>query len=230
MEFQKSDMERYLHFFPGDYILYTLKDAQLEIVAFSEQIHQLFGMTKEEYIQALKKPVLSGTLSMDDSYLLQALQDTVDCRKTEDLYIRIIHKTKTYVWMHVKAKMIGYYQENPLVVVEYFHIEGEQKAFHQVLNNSDFMVYICDWKTKELLYANPDALHYWEKAEYAEYPCYHLAEQFKPCLNCSSCHLQSDSVHVAEHYDKNLKRWYHVECQKTILYGREAVKIGRAHV
>lgn len=223
MNYTDEDIRRYIDSFPGDCILYQMKDGGLCVAAYSGHVPETFGFTPEEYLAMRECGPLAGVLENDREYVMQSVKKLAAERCPMDIYFRVVHKKSGFVWLHTKGKLIGTYEGEPLLAVEYLNATLETENINSLLNNDPNLLYVCDAKTWELLYANRAALANWKRQDYVGQPCYRLIKgRDEPCENCIVCRMKDGYAHDGELYDEILNRWLQIDCYATVWYGRKA--------
>lgn len=223
MDYTDEDIQNYIEAFPGDCVLFNLKDNSLNFTGCSGHVPDIFGLSHEEYFSMRKQGVFSGVFENDREYVLQSLQRFMSESGPIDIYFRIIHKTMGCVWLHARAKIIGSHKGKILIAAEYLNAAYENENIHNLLDNERGVLYVCESDTWEILYGSQTARKYWGRSGYVGKKCYEFIKgSGRPCQRCAFWKMTDGHAHIEEIYDRYTDRWYQIDCHAITWYGRNA--------
>ncbi len=139
---------------------------------------------------------------------------------------RIRHQAKGAIWVRVIGRRLGEWEGLPVIVVNFLNTTKEIEVHDSLLDNSGNIVYICDAKTQELLYANKIALETWGKVDYLGHRCYEFIKgKSEPCHWCPMIQGKALPSEWVEFHDRIENRYYHILWRPLEWHGKEAVAV-----
>lgn len=120
MEFTKRQLAYITQTYPGDYALYRIDNGKMKTLYFSKNLPQLSGMSKEEYETIIYQNAINIVFENDRSLIENRLAEFIQNQKENtdiNLAYRIIHKKNNFVWVRAIARIIGYEESIPILLV-----------------------------------------------------------------------------------------------------------------
>jgi signal transduction histidine kinase/CheY-like chemotaxis protein/PAS domain-containing protein len=174
--------------FPGSTAIYRARGEVLETLYSSPDIPGMLGMTPEEY-DALTMPNAINIILLGDRPLVQAMLQRCIAgeEQSPDIYFRVVQKIDGFAWVHLRAKIIGSIDGDPVASVSFTNASVETDIYRDIINHTNDMIYVCDCGTYEILYANEAARQYRQKEARTPFgmPCYaYIHDYDAPCKDC----------------------------------------------
>lgn len=144
---------------PGIVVVYKA-DKQYKRIYYSDGFPELFGYTPEEFKQFKDADVFARLLEADRQLIGARITACLQENRDVDFTYRVEHKSKGYIWVHAKAHVIGTMDGVPVFLTVMFDVSQETKSRELVLDNTMRSIYVCDAKTRELLYVNAKLYEY----------------------------------------------------------------------
>lgn len=229
MEFTKRQLAYITQTYPGDYALYRIDNGKMKTLYFSKNLPQLSGMSKEEYETIIYQNAINIVFENDRSLIENRLAEFIQNQKENtdiNLAYRIIHKKNNFVWVRAIARIIGYEESIPILLVIFQSSLFGTQEHCILLNHANTNIYVVDPVNYELLYANEVALKNMGNSDYAGKKCYQYFSGFNaPCPWCSIDDMKDGYVEKDEFYFAITKRWLHIDCHAIEWFGRKAIAV-----
>lgn len=127
-EFNDGILSQVENLNPGDYAIYCIEDDRLIMMAFSNGLPGLSGLTKDEYVELTKENAVAIVLDADRKQVGETIGEIIrnqDKPAAFSVTYRIFHKQFGFVWVRAKAKIIGSRGGNPVVIVSFATMAAE---------------------------------------------------------------------------------------------------------
>ena len=219
---------------PGDYAVYRTENGRLRTLLCSPGLPALSGMTQEEYRALTENDAAAAVLDSDRPLVAAKLAEIR--RKTDSpgaflLTCRILHKTRGFVWVRAKSRLIGESGGEPVLMVSVATLETASAEYADLLDHAGTSIYVIDKRTYELLYVNASAMRASGDRNYQNKLCYRYFNSLEaPCPWCSLPRMKDGYAHVEENYVPPLDRWYRHDVRDIDWYGREAAAFYIANI
>lgn len=212
---------------PGNSALCLLQGEHVWLSAYSPSIPVLFGYTEQEFKSFVQDDLLNFIFQTDRASALEHLKESETSGKEETISCRIKHRRGDYFWKCLTVKYIDAKKEYPAFLITIQENTQEAAIYAQLLSQSKNIIYVCDGKTYELLYANQAALQYWGKGEdYKGRACYNFIRGDNAvCPWCSIDKVIDGTFHSKAIYDPEQQKFFQVDCTQIKWYERDAYSI-----
>ena len=226
MEYTEAELKRLAQSIPGEAAIYLTKGADLQTYYYSDSVPILSGMDREEYDRMIQKDALQMVFEHDRSLLLQRIKQDMVQGKDIDLTYRIVHKTKGLLWVRGRGRYLGTFQDSAVILAQFYDASQTADGFANLMNNSTNIVYVVDYKTWELYYANDAALKFWGKRDFRGQTCFSFVHgKTRPCSWCAIHQLQKEGFHANELFDPGSNRYLKMDCRHLPWYGRDGIAV-----
>ena len=224
MHYTEASLKKMIREFIGDFSVYVIKDKKLKIYYFSEDIPSISGYSKKEYGEITKDDACDIIVPEDREHVMTYVPDLMRAGAKADVTYRIKHKDKGFVWIRARAKCFGDLDGDPLVYTQFFDATKETDGFANLMDFADNIVYVCDRKTWEMYYANEKAFEHWGYRDFGGKKCFEFTRGRKePCPWCSIYQMEDGHYSNDAAFDPERNKYYHINCDDVMWYGREAV-------
>ncbi len=207
--------------------VYRVVNGALLTLYRSPGIPALCGMDAEEYRAVTERDAAVMVLEADRPAAADKLAEVLrggDAAKRYSLTCRIRHKSRGFLWVRAKIRLLGERGGDPVLVCSFATAEGNAAEFAALLNGTDRSIYVIDQKTYELFYVNDPALRSCGDRGYAGARCYRYFNGLDaPCPWCTLPQMKNGFLHVDEAYVPPFDRWYSHDVRALNWYGRDAV-------
>jgi PAS domain S-box-containing protein len=210
---------------PGEAAIYAVEDKCLRTLFYTPTIPLISGLTKEEYDKIVAKDAVAIVNPLDASFVAHAILRTIRAGKDIDIWYRIFHKEKKYIWVHAKAKLIGTMNSVPILLSVFQNIANVNASTDVIIDHSTFLSYVINKEDFELLYANAAALKRWGKEgqSYLGEKCYHFIKGgTTPCPWCPIVHSPDGNAEVKDFHSPGTGYYLDIEAHPLDWYGRNA--------
>lgn len=198
-------------------------DKDIKVVAYSEEISDLFGFSQAEYLKAVKENPLTGIFELDQEAVRLILTNILEQNSSEDFYFRADRLGTAGRWLHAYGDVICTDENALLISVEVYRIEDEARCLYNFLDNDPDILYVCEEDTWQMLFANKSAIEHWGHQDYIGRTCYEFIKgRSAPCVECPRWQIQNGHAGIEAHYDEYLKCWIKGDCHTAEWYGRSA--------
>jgi signal transduction histidine kinase/PAS domain-containing protein/ActR/RegA family two-component response regulator len=210
-ELTEEQLKGYAAFSPVDTAIYRVRGGKLETLFLSENIPDLLGMTREEYLKITEKDAMDLTLPQDRKGLAAATGACIATGKKLDYYYRVYSDKKGFDWVHVDAHTCGSMDGDTIIIARFANVSREGGIYETILDNSDRITVVLDRHTMQMLYAN-DKLFSTKKIKEADLlnrTCYSILFGLsKPCEKCPCLHPDDDTkIHEEYVFDEKEATW-----------------------
>lgn len=211
----------------GEFGLYKIIDGIPKTVYISAHLNLACGMTRDEFLARTGEDAMAVVLPSDKQQIMQDIRDCVQHGREIDARYRVKVKDKGSLWVRARGKVCGIMDGAPLLLVSYASEMYNANSFMAILNNLDCKVYICDRYTKELLYANKEAMKF--ASADADITRHMTCHKFfmnleEPCADCILPQLNNAPVSREKYLEKK-QMWLHVNVTPIVLGKHEAFAI-----
>ncbi len=228
MEVNSDNIEFLKNTIPGEYSIYKIVNGKIKVIYFSGGVPMASGMTHKEYADYTEDDVMAIVYKDDRETIRQAIEMlSEDSNKETDLFVRVMHLSGRWIYMHVKVRLIGTMNGERVMLCLFFENKIETQNFDEILNQSNQIVYEISEKDWSLLYANEYALNNWNHGrDYAGIPCYQFVHgRSEPCPWCTVPKMEGDYIHVNKTFDPVRNMWFTLSCKRMNWFGHKAVSI-----
>lgn len=187
MELKKETIDYLAKVTPGYVAIYRVNGSVVETLYHSPDLPEQNGMSQEEYDRLTAGNASTIVLSEDLPGLMNAIRRSIGIGDPLDYHYRVIHKTQGFDWVHARARICGELNGCPVFLATYVNASVETDIYRKILNGTDRMIYICDSKTRKLLYANETAIKRRKSVsgDFAGSTCYsYMQGRDTPCESC----------------------------------------------
>jgi len=226
MEITNEVLQSFIAFSPTDIAIYRVKNGILETLFLSENIPDLLGMTREEYLKITARDAMDLTLPQDREALTKATMECIVNGTGLDHYYRVYSNRDGFSWVHVEARVRGEMEGDPIILAKFYNVLHEGGMFETVLNNSDRLTMVVDRDTHEILYANErirDKERYGKNGLLGLKCHYLLLGRDEPCEQCIELQYDDDEIHEKYVFDEENNKWSLVTWRKVIWCRRDAL-------
>lgn len=211
---------------PGDFAIYQLKEKKLIKLYLSDDLATHSGMTEEEYENIMADDAMEIVLEADKGKVYAIIDTLVKEKKDADFTYRISHKTSGIIWVHAKARIIGMFENAPVLMVIYCATTTEASAQTMLLDDMEASVYVVDQNTFELLFANQTALNLWNNGFFQAETCYQFVNgRTEICPWCSIPLMKDGYYHTDAVYSPQQDKWFEIDCREMLWHKRAAIAV-----
>ena len=211
MNITSDILQHFAEFSPIDSAVYRVRNGVLETLFLSENVPELLGMTREEYLKITSHDAMDLALPQDRSGLMAATLDCISTGKKLDYYYRVYSNKKGFDWVHVDAHVCGTMDGDAVIIARFANISKEGGIFETILDNSDRITVVIDRHSHEVLYANEKIKQneYFDGTSLLDKMCYQLLYgRDEPCENCFNTSDDSDEeIHERYDYNEGKETW-----------------------
>lgn len=222
MELTQEMLEYIQSITPGNFALYQVENGRMKTLYSSPKLPALNGMEAEEYREFTREDGLNIVLPEDRAGLLDAMRECIR-GGTAERYYRVYHRLRGFDWVHASARLCGKKNGAPVLLVIYVNASAEADIYQTLLDHSDNMVYVCDRKTRELLYANEKARRSCQcpQKTYTGQTCYsYIWGRSEPCENCVL--ERSEKLSGEKRFEPGTNTWERITGENISWCGKDA--------
>lgn len=117
-------------------------------------------MEREEYCLLTGEDALLSVYPEDRPELTEKIARSIEAEEPLDYFYRTIHKQRGFDWVHITGTYCGDLDGLPVMLVVYSNASVESNLYQAILDRLHDMVYVCDCRTFQILYANAAARAY----------------------------------------------------------------------
>ncbi|MDD2966003.1 MAG: PAS domain-containing protein [Desulfovibrionaceae bacterium] len=225
-EHQKQvQLDNLVNSMPGGVALYQLENDDCKVLYQSQGLAKIVGMTQEEYKNQVESRVTSAIYEGDTDKVLQALDKVSKSDETVSVDFRVVHVSGHTVWINGSYKRAATKNGCPIIHAVFSEMPQMRELLGNVVENSGVAIIVTDDNTRELLYANHEALSIYKKTDshYEGQCCYkYLLGQDKPCDFCRNQRGESFENQSREVYEPLSGRYFMTQGRIINWAGRNA--------
>ena len=224
LELGEKELARIIRSYPGDFALYRVEDGALRTLYASSGLPGYSGMESDEYSELVRDDARAIILKADLPHVAEGVRRATEegLQELDDTY-RVLHRTRGFVWVHARTRVIGSQNGCPVLLTVLLNASYESEEFTTLLDHLNGKVYVVDLGSYELLYANDFALQTWDRGLFCGRACYeYVAGRQTPCPWCAIPEIQNGCVHLDEVYSPAADRWYTIDGREMSWFGRRA--------
>ena len=213
MDLNGSEIERLAGMMPGNYAIYRVRRMKLDTLYYSESLHELSGISREEYDSIIHDDAADIVLGQDRNIVAAEMTKCIETHEPLDCYYRIYNKTKYLEWIHANVKYIGDLDGDPVLLVVFTSNSRETDIYQNILDRMSSVAYVLDCDTYEILYANERARQYREGTDnsFLGQPCYkYIRGNDAPCGDCFLNTTAYGDLLSRDKYDESTGIWEHI--------------------
>ena len=226
-ELSEERLQTIIQSTPGDFGIYLLEPGSMKALYLSAGMPQITGISLEDRAAVPDGNLLNVVFESDRPYLLRLMESARQGITGGGCYYRVHNKETGYVWLHMKARLIGLYHNVPamLGVVVNSTLEAQSQA--GLIAHFNSIVAVIDLKTDEILFANDAAEDLWKTGmPYSGGPCWAFASgRSSRCEWCPLHRLENRDTLEEDVHDTVHERWFRVNGERMDWYGREAAAL-----
>lgn len=210
---------------PGDFVIYELSGDRLVSLYKSPGIFSIFGMDAESYSSLIDDDPLNIVYKDDRPYLASLLSDIRQMLTDSEFTFRALHKSKPFIWLRVRGRIIGTLNDNPVLIVSMLDSSYDASEYATLMDDARTAIYVISKDTFEILYANKRIL---EKLD-GDFPG-QLCHKFfmgldQPCPWCYINRTSKGQFHADEMYLPDRKKWFAIDCKDINWFGVNACAV-----
>jgi hypothetical protein len=108
MEYTLKQLKALIDSVAGYVVIYEVKDDAFYPLVYTKNVPSFSGLSEEEYLSLYKEDAAKVVPETDLPVLTQALQKAFALKEEQETVYRTYHKTKGFVWTHVKIGAVKY--------------------------------------------------------------------------------------------------------------------------
>ena len=210
---------------PGSFALYRVTSPHgAETLFYSTDRPAYCGFSDEEYAALAKD---GGTLIYPedrervDGDILRMLKTGEDTLIT----YRVNHKTLGFVWVRALFRFLGYEDNTPVFIASFLDNGAETRLFADLLNHVRTIVFVSDYETHALLYANQAGLDFCQKGNnFTGKHCFSfIRNRQEICQNCFAYGLRKGETKQTEFRMEERGLWQSIFAQRIDWCGHDAI-------
>jgi hypothetical protein len=161
-ELSEERLQTIIQSMPGDFGIYQLGPGSMKALYLSAGVPAITGVSLAERSAVPDGNLLNLVFESDRPYLLKLMESAGRDATGGGCYYRIHNKDTGYVWLHMKARLIGTRQGQPVMlgIVVNSTLEAQSQAGLMAHFNS--IVAVVDLRNDEILFANDAAEELWK--------------------------------------------------------------------
>jgi signal transduction histidine kinase len=214
---------------PDNSALYRISASGIKLLYFSPSLANFLGMSVDEYQTRFGRDATSIIFKDDLQGLLEAIQRCIQTNMSLDYTYRIYDKHMGIDWLRVLGKIIGYLDNEPVLLANYSNAFRETDPYKQLLNNSHQKIYVVDRDTRKLLYVNRAGVVDTGENCYGSYSnstCYeYIMGKDEPCSNCRVFHNLYLTSEKWKRHDPDKDIWTNITKENITWNGHAAIAV-----
>lgn len=224
MEITIDNAKLFCDMSPGAVGVYEVHEDSVRMLAFSDGLPALFGLTREKYVGRGSGDVLGLVVEQDRARLESAIAKALRDRRDYDCSYRAVVGENDIHWMRVRGRCVGEREGYPMLLAEFSDATREALMYESLLDMTTNGIYVCDAATDELLYVNRKALEFWGKGDdYFGHTCHELFRgRSDACPWCACTDLGDEPVLVETTKDPDHEGFLRIACARLDWCGRQA--------
>ncbi|MFZ2757196.1 MAG: ATP-binding protein [Atopobiaceae bacterium] len=222
MEISRETIELLERVAPGYAGIYRIKGNSVHMMYASPNLHELSGMTAEEFERILADDARQALVVEDVPGLMRVVNRCLADHKPFEHYCRVLHKTLGFDWVHGNASYLGEYEGDAVILALFSNASVESNIYLRIIDSTERMVYICDRKNYEILYMNKAARGQ-RRGEYLGSTCYsYIRGRKTPCDDCFMNDIAYGEQLTTERLNESNGRWERLACEGIEWCGHDA--------
>ena len=224
MHYTWSQLENFLQEAVGTTVIYKVQGDKLLPLLYTPDAPGFSGLTEQEYLKLYGQDTIPVVAPADLPLLRQKIKAVLTGAGSREATYRTYHKTRGFVWTHVTLKLLGTYEQDPVLAGSFTNVSDTLSSTGILLDNSQQIIYVIERTTYDLLYANAVELADKPAPPYPGQTCYEYVRGKKqPCATCVMNQLQGDRPLATEWYDQERNKTYGVKVVPLNYFGKNAV-------
>ena len=224
MHYTWSQLENFLQEAVGTTVIYKVQGDKLLPLLYTPDTPGFSGLTEQEYLKLYGQDTIPVVAPADLPLLRQKIKAVLTGAGSREATYRTYHKTRGFVWTHVTLKLLGTYEQDPVLAGSFTNVSDTLSSTGILLDNSQQIIYVIERTTYDLLYANAVELADKPAPPYPGQACYEYVRGKKqPCATCVMNQLQGDRPLATEWYDQERNKTYGVKVVPLNYFGKNAV-------
>ena len=211
---------------PGDFAVYRVEGGRLATLYAAPGLHAISGMSSEEYDALVRDDASAVVFEGDRPAVGEKLMLFLQDRRDIDFTYRVLHKTRGFVWVHAKARFLGEMDGFPVLLTQFSNTSRETEEHEFLLSHTIANVYVIDFRTHELLFANEPAMREWGHGIICGTRCYEYIHSLaQPCPWCPLNGMADGFAHQDACHVPQTDRWFRIDARAMNWFGREAAAV-----
>ena len=154
MHYTWSQLENFLQEAVGTTVIYKVQGDKLLPLLYTPDAPGFSGLTEQEYLKLYGQDTIPVVAPADLPLLRQKIKAVLDGAGSQEATYRTYHKTRGFVWTHVTLKLLGTYEQDPVLAGSFTNVSDTLSSTGILLDNSQQIIYVIERTTYDLLYAN----------------------------------------------------------------------------
>lgn len=227
LERLNAEIRNLINSMPGGVVTFKFMEGFVECLYFSDGVAEMCGYTPQEYRKELETNSLSRIINENDMQrVMTAMKEAVNSDESIDLTYRLNHKLGSEtVWVNFQGRKLREEEGCPVIHGVCHNLSQESQLYVNLLNETNRIMFVADYHTHEILYANDTAAKYrdHEVGSHIGERCYrYIRGQEAPCSWCDVDKLNDTCLSGRIETDSESGRTFKVRGKLINWRGREA--------
>ena len=223
MDFRNEDIDLFCELSPGAVAIYQVRPDFIRMMAFSDGLAELLGLTREEYARRGGEDITNLIVKQDRDHVRNAIATSLGEHRDVNCSYRAILEDGSYHWMNVRGHHAGESGGFPIFMAEFLDTTLETQMHMNLLDNASNGIYICDEVTRELFYVNQKAMDFWERSgvDFRDHTCHEFFRGREGvCPWCICNDLADKPISIVSTDDPDHEGILKITCSRIPWHGR----------
>jgi hypothetical protein len=136
LEISRETIELLERVAPGYAGIYRIKGNSVHMMYASPNLHELSGMTAEEFERILADDARQALVVEDVPGLMRVVNRCLADHKPFEHYCRVLHKTLGFDWVHGNASYLGEYEGDAVILALFSNASVESNIYLRIIDSS----------------------------------------------------------------------------------------------
>jgi PAS domain S-box-containing protein len=223
MEYTEPQLKMLINSMTGYVVIYIKRDGRLVPEMYTPEVPGFSGLTEHEYLEMYGSDASKVVAERDLPGLNEKLEKLLNGETVQEATYRTYHKTRGFVWTHVKLRLLGTCDGAALIIGNFTNLSDTLETPGILLDHSDQKIYVIERGTYDLLYANAVAMKDKEAPPVIGQTCYgYIRHMDAPCANCVVNQIHGEEVLETVWHDTQRDRAYGVKAVPLTFFDKQA--------
>lgn len=197
---------------PGNRGIYQIRDRRIIALYVSPTLYRIVEMERQEYEKVTEENTADTVIPEDLPELWENIDDCIRTGVQMNHYWRVRHPRLGFIWVHGNAVCCGELDGYPVLLVVYGDDSSEISLYKDIVDNTQTMIYVCDSRTYEILYANRASRAYGGSDEnLSGCTCYsYIHGKTAPCEDCFMKSMKRGDLLSRDRFNEVKGTWEHL--------------------
>jgi len=125
MDFTGQQLKNFIDMIPGVAVMYIVRDGVVKPLLYTKDVPGFAGLTEKEYLDLYGNNAMNVVLECDRPEMEREMGRIFSQQQSFSYVYRTYHKTKGFIWTHADARLIGTFENCPVIFSTFSEVNAD---------------------------------------------------------------------------------------------------------